>query len=69
VELPKFKIIKQGKKLKKLDKLHCPAIEKKKTGYEINPGLCSGCGVCQQIVPGYIVLSNLEKNNGKAKEK
>ncbi len=50
-ELPKFEIIKQGQDLVQLEELDCPAIQKKKGKYLIDPHLCSGCSVCQQIAP------------------
>lgn len=53
IPLPKFEIIdqKEFKKSKLMEEFSCPAMEKTKKGYRINPDFCWGCAVCAQICP------------------
>ena len=58
VPLPKFEIVDQKafEKSRLLEEFACPAMERTKKGYRINPDLCWGCGVCVQICPQGIKL-------------
>lgn len=51
ISLPKFEVVnqKEFEKSKLLEEFSCPAMEKTREGYKINPDLCWGCGVCSQI--------------------
>jgi indolepyruvate ferredoxin oxidoreductase, alpha subunit len=60
-ELPKFEIIDQ-KKVEKLKNLGCPAIQQKKGRLSIDPYLCTGCALCQQIAPQSVALRTTNKN-------
>ena len=41
-------------------KLSCPAIERHGKFVEINPALCSGCGMCAQVCPFKAIKSGRE---------
>ena len=43
-------------------KLSCPAIERHGKLVEINPALCSGCGMCAQVCPFKAIKSGREEN-------
>ncbi len=49
--LPKFEIINQKEfaKSELMDEFACPAMEKTREDYQINPDLCWGCAICSQI--------------------
>lgn len=53
VPLPRFTVVDQEefKKSDLIEEFSCPAMEKTKQGYRINPDLCWGCAVCSQICP------------------
>jgi len=54
-ELPKFEVKEERKELpKELKELGCPAIQKKAGKVWVDPSLCSGCSLCQQLAPEMI---------------
>ncbi len=58
--LPKFEIINQKEfaESKLMEEFACPAMEKTREDYQINPDLCWGCAVCSQICPVGVRKSN-----------